>query len=134
MRPSNMFSIAPLTGGDPIWIPNPDRDSAKNTIATMVNSGRNADAVVVAQKIGRDQEKTELAWNYLEKEEWEKLLRFWHDNFFFRFTYYSRVEGRKITRAFYISDRVDQPFDIDQDGEPTAYKNCTANIVDVGEV
>ena len=89
MRPSTMFTMQALSGGDIIHIPNPDQSSAKNLIATLVNSGRNANAVVVAQKIGRDQEKTEMSWNYLEKEEWEKMLRFWDKNFFFNFTYFS---------------------------------------------
>ena len=63
MRPSTMFTMQSLNGGEIIEIPNPDQDSAKNIIETLVNSGRNADAVVVAQKIGRDQEKTEMSWN-----------------------------------------------------------------------
>lgn len=131
--PHTMFSIQALLGGEVINLPNPDKDSAKNIIATMVNSARNASAVVTAQKIGRDQEKTELAWTYLSKEEWEKLLRFWDQNFFFNFTYYSRVEGTKITRKFYISDRTDNPLDVDSNGIPTAYVNCTASVVDTGE-
>ena len=133
MRPSNMFTMQSLDGGDSIHIPNPDTDSAKNLIFTMVNSGRNAEAVVVAQKIGRDQEKTEMKWNYLEKELWEEMLRFWHTNFFFNFTYYSRVTGAKITRKFYSGDRSDRPMSIDANGEPTAYVDCVANVVDAGE-
>jgi hypothetical protein len=133
MRPANMFTMSSLSGGTTIQLPNPDTESGKNLIATLVNSGRNANAVVVAQKIGRDQEKTELSWNYLEKDEWEKLLRFWDKNFFFTFTYYSRVEGRKISRKFYIGDRSDRPKDIDSNGIPTAYLDCVANVVDTGE-
>lgn len=133
IRPANMFTMRSLSGGTTIQLPNPDTDSGRNLIATLVNSGRNANAVVVAQKIGRDQEKTELSWNYLEKDEWEKLLRFWDKNFFFTFTYYSRVEGRKISRKFYIGDRSDRPKDIDSNGIPTAYLDCVANVVDTGE-
>lgn len=132
MRPSTMFTMQSLNGGEIIEIPNPDQDSAKNIIETLVNSGRNADAVVVAQKIGRDQEKTELSWNYLPKEDWEKMLRFWDTNFFFNFTYYSRVAGTKITRKFYIGDRSDTPYNVDDSGIPTAYVDCTANVVDTG--
>lgn len=128
-----MFTMQALGGGSVINIPNPDMDSAKNLIATLVNSGRNANAVVVAQKIGRDQEKTEMAWNYLEKEEWEKMLRFWDQNFFFNFTYYSRVDGKRITRKFYIGDRSDRPMNIDEGGLPTAYLDCVANVIDTGE-
>ena len=133
MRPSNMFTMQALSGGEIINLPNPDQNSAKNIIATLVNSGRNADAVVVAQKIGRDQEKTELSWNFLEKDEWEKLLKFWDKNFFFNFSYYSRVTGRRITRKFYIGDRSDRPMAIDANGLPTAYLDCSANVIDTGE-
>ena len=114
-------------------LPNPNKDSAAATIATLVNSGRNANAVVTAQKIGRDQDKTQLDWTYLDKEEWEKLLRFFDKNFYFIFTYYSPVAGHKISRIFYVSDRTYRPFDIDANGEPTAYTDCSLSVVDTGE-
>lgn len=133
MRPKTMFSMQSLTTGETINLPNPDMDSAGNIISTLVNSGRNANAVVTAQKIGRDQEKTEMKWNYLEKEDWEAMVRFWDANFFFNFTYYSRVDGRKISRKFYIGDRSDKPFQVDDNGQPLAYKDCVANVIDTGE-
>lgn len=132
-RPSTMFSISSLTGGATIQLPNPDTTSGKGTIATLVNSGRNANGIVTAQKIGRDQDKTELAWNYLGKEEWERILLFFDENFFFNFTYYSPVAGRKITRKCYVGDRSYQPFNVTLDGIPIAYSSCKANIIDTGE-
>lgn len=132
-RPSNMFAVSSLSGGGQIWLPNPDQTSGKGTIATLVNSGRNANAVVTAQKIGRDQDKSELSWNYLDKNTWEKILQFFDENFFFNFTYYSPVAGTKITRKCYVGDRTFRPFDIDSNGDPTAYQECSANIIDTGE-
>lgn len=132
--PRTMFSVQALSGGTQLWLPNPDQSSGKNLIETLVNSGRNANAVVTAQKIGRDQEKTELAWAFLPKNIWEEMLRFWDRNFFFRFNYYSRISGVRITRKFYIGDRSDQPFAISDDGyTPVAYVNCVANVIDTGE-
>lgn len=131
--PHNMFAVQALSGGATIWLPNPETTSGKGTIATMVNSGRNASAVVTAQKIGRDQDKSELTWKWLSKSEWEALLRFWDTNFFFNFTYYSPIAGTKITRKCYISDRKFQPFEIDSSGNPASYKDCSANIIDTGE-
>ena len=132
-RPSNMFSMQSLNGGAVIAIPNPDTDSADGLISTLVNSGRSAQGVVTAQKIGRDNNKTSMKWNYLEKDEWERMVKFWDNNFFFNFTYYSDVAGTKITRKFYVGDRKRKPFAIDANGNPTAYKDCSANVVDCGE-
>lgn len=132
-RPSTMFSMQSLYGGEIIRIPNPDTDSAEGLISTLVNSGRSAEGVVTAQKIGRDNNKTSMKWNYLEKDEWERMVRFWDRNFFFNFTYYSDVAGTKITRKFYVSDRKRKPYAIDAKGFPTAYKDCSANVVDCGE-
>ena len=132
-RPSNMFHMQSLNGGEIIRIPNPDMDSAEGLISTLVNSGRSAAGVVTAQKIGRDNHKTSMSWNYLDKEEWERMVRFWDKNFYFNFTYYSDVDGIKITRKFYVGDRSRKPFDIDANGIPTAYKDCSANVVDCGE-
>lgn len=132
-RPSTMFSMQSLNGGEVIKIPNPDTNSADGLISTLVNSGRSAEGVVTAQKIGRDNNKTSMKWNYLEKEEWERMVRFWDKNFFFNFTYYSDVTGTKITRKFYVGDRSRKPFNVDSNGFPTAYKDCSANVVDCGE-
>ena len=131
--PRTMFSVSAIGGGATIMLPNPSTESGKATIATLVNSGRNANAVVTAQKIGRDQDKTELAWPYLNKEDWEELLRFFDANFYFTFTYYSPVAGSKISRVFYVSDRTYQPFAVDDNGEPIAYVECKLNVVDTGE-
>lgn len=132
-RPSNMYAVSSLSGGQQIWLPNPDKTSGKGTIATLVNSGRNANAVVTAQKIGRDQDKSELKWNYLDKDTWEEIVGFFDENFFFNFTYYSPVARTKITRKCYVGDRTFNPFDVDTNGDPTAYVDCSANIIDTGE-
>ena len=129
----NMFAVKSLSGGATLWLPNPETVSGKGTIATMVNSGRNASAVVTAQKIGRDQDKTELKWNFMNKDEWESILKFFDQNFFFEFTYYSPIYGTKISRKFYVGDRTYLPYDIDGNGNPIAYKDCALNVIDTGE-
>jgi hypothetical protein len=131
-RPSTMFSMSSLSGGDTISIPNPDKDSAMGIISTLVDSGRNSEGVVVAQKIGRDQGKTELKWSILTKNEWEAMVRFWHNNFFFNFTYYDDISGTKITRKFYVGDRSRRPLEITEQGIPVAYVDCSADVVDTG--
>lgn len=131
--PRTMFSVQPVAGGEPLWLPNPNTDSAEGLIATLVNSARNASGIVTAQKIGRDQDKTTLKWTYLDKDVWEELLQFFDTNFFFKFSYYSPVKQARIMRTFYVSDRTYKPFAVDVKGIPTAYKDCSLNVVDTGE-
>lgn len=130
-RPANMFSIQKISGGNQIWLPNPEKDSGKGLISTLVDSARNTKGIVTAQKIGRDQDKVELAWSLLTVEEWETLLEFWDSNFEFVINYYSAVKHTRISRVFYIGDRSFQFFDV-LDGKPTAYIQCSANMVDTG--
>lgn len=132
-RPANMFKVTSLIDGETFWLPNPEKDSADGLIATLVNSGRNASGVITAQKIGRDQDKTSMKWSFLHKGPWEQMVRFWDKNFFFMFTYYSPVAGIKISRKFYVGDRNWRPYDINLAGDPIAYVDCSANVVDTGE-
>lgn len=133
-RARNMFAMSPRKSTNKSWLPNPDKDGGlSNTIATMVNSARNTQAVVTAQKIGRDQQKFTFSWSFLSKSEWESLLKFWDKHFIFRLYYYDPVEGTIAYHNFYISDRTYEYFDIDSDGYPIAYINCKASIVDTGE-
>ena len=132
-RPHTMYSVSALDGSATISLPNPDTTSGEGLIATLVNQGRNASAVVVAQKIGRDQDKVTCNWNYLTKEEWEEMAAFWNRNFYFNFRFYSPVLSDFTTRKCYISDRKYKYFQADAEGKPTAYKECSASIVDTGE-
>ena len=51
--------------------------------ATIVDSARNANGVVVGQKVGRDQQKlNNLFWGYLTAEQWSAMLQIFDKNFF----------------------------------------------------
>lgn len=123
---SNMFKMGS------IWLPNPSTKSCKQIISTFVNSGRNAQAQVTAQKIGRDQVKLELAWDYLTVAQWSTMLTFWNSNFTFNFEYFDAVTGLRATRECYIGDRSALPLAIDANGSPTGWIQVTANFIDTG--
>ena len=132
-RARNMYYLTSKSGNKTIHLPNPEKpDGLKGTIATMVNSARNTKAEVTAQKIGEDQIKYELSWSFLSVDEWEEMLRFWDSNFIFRLHFYNSVKGRMDSKLCYISDRVFQYHDITDKGEPTAYIECSASMVDTG--
>lgn len=113
-------------------IPNPNYQSLKQTIATIVNSGRNADAQVIAQKIGRDQSKIELSWDYLTSEEWGAILSIFDRSFINEVTYFDMVKQQLITREMYVGDRTGRPFNPDELMNPRAWLECKANLIDTG--
>ncbi len=102
-------------------------------VTTVVNSGRNANGAVVAQKIGRDQYKIDgLEWAWLSADEWEYILTLLKD-FFVRVTFTDPVSNKRKTIRMYCGDRTAEPYFVDDSGKPTHYTNCKVNLIDTGE-
>lgn len=102
--------------------------------ATIVDSARNANAVVVGQKVGRDQQKLDgLEWVYLTAEQWSALLKEFR-NFYVTVTYPDMVNNTWTERKMYPGDRTAQPFHLDPEtGLPLDYLYCKVNLIDCGE-
>ena len=103
------------------------------TTSTMVDSGRNAKAQVVGNKIGRDQTKLDnLEWGYLDADTWEAVLKQFA-KFKCTVRYYEPALGHWVTRYMYPGDRTYEPYKVDPTtGQPTGYINCKCNLVDMG--
>lgn len=102
-------------------------------VTTIVNAGRNANGVVVGQRIGRDQYKLDgLEWPWLSAAEWETILRL-ISGFYFNVTFPDPVTGNPITLKMYCGDRTAEPYWVDSNGNPTYYRNCKVNLIDTGE-
>lgn len=101
----------------------------------LVNSTRNANGEVVAQKINRRLRKFDsLKWPYLSRAQvtWlkQKVANFTVD-----VTYFDSEDDRIVTRKFYFGDMSAEPCDWDRSGEimvPTRYTNVSVNIIDMG--
>lgn len=113
-------------------IPNPDQDSFKQSVMTLVNSGRNADGQVIGQKIGRDQSKIELSWAWLTSDEWSEILKIFETSFFNTVSYTDMVTNQTITREMYVGDRSATPFCNNGSNQPTHYRDCKLNLIDTG--
>lgn len=111
----------------------PPKRGVKPTVSTLVDSGRNANGTVVAQRLGRDQYKIDgLEWPWLPAATWERMLRILK-NFFVYVTFPDPVTGKRITIKMYPGDRTAEPYWVDDDGNPTFYQNCKVNLIDCGE-
>lgn len=103
--------------------------------ATIVDSARNANGTIVAQKVGRDQQKlNNLYWGYLTAAQWSSMLQIFDKNFFVSVTYPDMVNGTWTTRKMYPGDRAATPYHSDPNtGLPLDYINCKVNLIDCGE-
>ena len=113
-------------------IPLPSPDAAKQTTITVVDSARNANAVVIGQKIGRDQSKIEYRVPFLTGAEWSRILSIFDNSFVNSVTYFDQQKGKKITRDMYVNDRTAEPYAIDENGNVTVWKDCAFNLIDMG--
>lgn len=107
-------------------------DTGKQTIATLVNDGRNALGAFIGQKIGRDQSKVEYTAPVLTAEEWSNILNIFERSFINDVTYYDMQLGRKRTRKMYVNDRTATPLAVDDDGNVVVWKDCSLNLIDTG--
>lgn len=113
-------------------LPYPKR-GVEPIVTTIVDAGRNANGTVVGQRIGRDQYKlNNLEWPWLTAEEWSHILSILN-NFFVYVTFPDPVTNNPITLKMYCGDRTAEPYYVDENGQPTYYRNCRVNLIDVGE-
>ena len=111
----------------------PPKRGVKPTVSTMVNAGRNANATVIGQKIGRDQYKLDtLEWPWLTAAQWSSMLKVL-SNFYVYVTFLDPVSNSPITIKMYPGDRTAEPYWADDSGNPTHYRNCKVNLIDCGE-
>lgn len=111
----------------------PPKRGVKPTVATLVDSGRNANGTVVAQRLGRDQYKIDtLEWPWLPAETWSMILSVL-SNFFVMVTFTDPVSNTRRTVKMYCGDRSAEPYWVDDNGSPTFYQNCKVNLIDCGE-
>lgn len=103
-------------------------------VATIVDSARNANAVVVGQVVGREQQKlNNLEWAYLTAEQWSAILKEF-SNFYVTVSYPDMVNNTWTTRKMYPGDRTAEPFHLDPVTQlPLDYIKCKVNLIDCGE-
>lgn len=130
---SPMIRVAKPGSGTWVDFPYPKRGLSIDTM-TIVDSARNANGVVVGQKIGRDQSKlNSLEWPMLTAAEWKKILEMFEPQFYVFVKYPDPVTGAIVTRRMYPGDRSAEPWMMDTStGLPTHYINCKVNLIDCG--
>ena len=113
-------------------LPYPSRGLRTERIQ-IVDSARNANGEVVAQRINRRQIKFEgLEWKHLKASAWREILQE-IDKFEGELEFWNNLTGSFETIRVYWGDASEEIFKINKEtGEVLEYINCKCNIIDMG--
>lgn len=104
-------------------------------LSDAVNSGRNANAEVIAEKVGKTNLKyNNLRWAWLTKDEWATICSVF-SNFFVMAKVWNPATNGFETIKMYPGDRTAEVYWLEEDGiTPKNFKDCKVNIIDCGLV
>ena len=102
-------------------------------ISTAVNSGRNANAEVIGEKVGRDVLKyNNLRWAWLTQDEWSLICRVFA-NFFVVAEVFNPALNAFQSIKMYPGDRSAEIYWLNDDKKTIQnFRNCKVNIIDCG--
>lgn len=111
-------------------LPEPSTYSA-NT-ATLVDSARNVQGVVIGSVIRNDVAKVELSWRYLTVEQWARVLSLFNRSFYNNVTFFNQSTGAYTTRQMYVGDRSAGMWRRHPStGEVMGWTDCKLSLVEV---
>ena len=97
-----------------------------------VNNGRNAEAVMIGERVGRTQSKlNNLEWKMLDVWTVHDMIRAF-DDFFVIVHYWDLREGDWVDLKMYPGDRTAMPYYRMSDGIPDKIESFKVNIIDCG--
>ena len=107
----------------------PEPSTYKGNTATLVDSSRNVQGIMVGSVIRDDVGKVEMSWKYLTVEQWANILKcFSIDNV----TFFCQDIGDWTTRQMYVSDRNANVFRRDpKTGEMLGYTDVSLSLIEV---
>ena len=114
----------------------PEPSKYSGNTATLVDSARNAQGVVIGAVIRDDVGKVEMSWKYLTVEQWANILKCFSrargGNFYNSVTFFCQDIGDWTTRNMYVSDRKADMFRRDPNtGAVLGYTDCSLSLVEV---
>ena len=128
------MAIRPLVTVGRFAFPEPSTYSG-NT-ATLVDSARNIDGVVIGSVIRDDVAKVEMSWRYLTIAEWANINKCFKQSaggsFYNTVTFFDQSAGGWVTKTMYVSDRSAGMWRRDpENGNVLGWVDCKLSLVEV---
>lgn len=108
----------------------PDPSIYVGTTADVVDTGRNAQGVIVSDVVRHDVAKIEMTWNYLTLSQWANILGIFHNSWANSVTYLDQTTGSYQTRTMYVGDRKTGGA-VSQNGQITGWRGCQLALIEV---
>ena len=112
----------------------PEPSSYNAITSALVDSGRNVEGRMVGSVIRERVSKIELSWKYLTVEQWARILQCFDgvDKFVNKVKFFDPVEGKRIERDMYVSDRNANIFRRDpQTGDVAGWVDVSLSLIQV---
>ncbi len=113
----------------------PDPSEYDANTATIVDSARNTEGVMVGNVIREDVAKVSMSWRFITVANWSTLLQKFDSkyggNFIRDVTFFNQVTGTWETRKMYISDRSAKIFKRDENGDIIGYTGARLSLIEV---
>ncbi len=103
--------------------------------ADIVDDGRNVQGKGVFDIIRTDVAKVEMTWNYCTCAEWSTILKLFNPKYGGSFInsvrYFDQCANAYETRSMYVSDRKSGLVNLNPDGSPKGWSDCSLSLVEV---
>ena len=113
----------------------PDPSEYSGTTATLVDSARNAEGIVVGAVIREDVSKVEMKWNFIAADTWAYILQQFSTTsggqFYNNVTFFNQDTNGWTTRKMYVSDRTASIYVRNPDGSIKGYTDARIALIEV---
>ena len=112
----------------------PEPSSYNALTSDLVDSGRNSEGKLVGSVIRENVSKVEISWKYLTVEQWSRILQCFkgRDKFVNTVKFFDPVEGKRIEKDMYVSDRNASIFRRDPvSGAVVGWVNVSLSLIEV---
>lgn len=114
----------------------PEPSTYSGNTATLVDSARNLDGVVIGSVVRDDVAKVELSWRYLTVAQWAAVNKCFKQSvggkFYNTVTFFDQSAGGWVTKTMYVSDRSAGMWRRDpESGDILGWTDCKLSLVEV---
>lgn len=102
-------------------------------ITSNIETQTNANHVLIAHRNGLDTHAiSNCVWQILDAGTWSKILKEFNQDAFVKIRFPNMIQNDWQTRYMYVQEQSAEVLEVNADGFPRTYRNCTISLIDSG--